>query len=74
MFPDSFHDNLADALDEVAKRRADPQGKGLITRVEPSGYGGLRVRSLPAEFYIDLLADGPIPISGNATRRHWAEL
>jgi hypothetical protein len=74
MFPDSFHDNLADALEEVAKRRADPQSKDLITRVERSGYGGLRVRSLPAEFYIDLLADGPMPISGNATRRHWAEL
>ena len=74
MFPDSFHDNIADALEEVAKRRADPEGKNLITRVEPSGYGGFKVRSIPAEFYIDLLADGPMPISANVTRRRWAEL
>jgi hypothetical protein len=73
MFSDTFHDTLAAAMDEVARRRGDPQGKELVTRIERSAYGGgYRVRSMPADYFVDLLADGPIPVSGG--RRKWEEM
>jgi hypothetical protein len=73
MFSDSFHDTMEEALEEVARRRADSQGKELVTRVERSPYGGFRVRSMPAEYYVDLLADGPVPAGTGNNRRRWEE-
>jgi hypothetical protein len=73
MFADTFHERLLEAMNEASRRRADPEGKGFVTRVERSPYGGYRVRSLPAEFYVDQIADGPaiLPIS---LRRRWVDL
>jgi hypothetical protein len=68
MFSDTFHDTIAQAMEEVARRRSDPQGKELVTRVERSPYGGYRVRPMPADFYVDLLSDGPVPISAISGR------
>jgi hypothetical protein len=71
MFSDTFHNTLAEAMDEIARRRAALQGKELVTRVERSPYGGYRVRSMPAEYYVDLMADGPV---ASNTRRRWEEM
>ena len=38
----------------------------LITRIEPSPYGGYRVRSVPAEFMIDSMVDMGISSPGHA--------
>jgi hypothetical protein len=73
MFADTFHKTKQEAMDEVARRRADPQGKELVTRVERSPYGGYRVRSMPADYYVDMLADGPVPVSAGHVRRRWDE-
>jgi hypothetical protein len=72
MFSDSFHTRLADAMKEASRRRADPKARDLITRVEESPYGGYRVRSMPADFYVDQIADGPGMFSGS--RRLWPEI
>jgi hypothetical protein len=73
MFADTFHEKLVDAMNEASRRRAHPDGKGFVTRVERSPYGGYRVRSLPAEFYVDQLADGPAVLPIRLLRR-WADL
>ena len=73
MFADTFHDTKAAAMKEVARRRADPASRDLVTRVEDSPYGGYRVRSMPADFYVDQLADGPGIFSGGRSHR-WLEL
>jgi hypothetical protein len=71
MFADTFHKTMREAIDEVARRRSDPSGKGLVTRIETSPYGGYRVHSMPADYYIDMLADGPMPVSTGRIRRRW---
>jgi hypothetical protein len=73
MFADTFHDHLADAMKEAARRRADPAARELVTRVDDSPYGGYRVRSVPADFYVDQIADGP-GVFGAGLRRPWPEL
>ncbi len=73
MFADTFHDNKADAMKEVARRRGDPAARDLVTRVQESPYGGYRVRSMPADFYVDQIADGP-GIFGDGRSRRWPEL
>jgi hypothetical protein len=71
MFADTFHQHMADAMKEVSRRRSDPASRDLVTRVEESPYGGYRVRSVPADFFVDQIADGPSTFF--ATRR-WPEL
>jgi hypothetical protein len=73
MFADTFHKTMRQAMDEVARRRADPQGRELITRIERSPYGGFRVRLMPADFFVDTIADGPMAISTGHVRRRWNE-
>ena len=73
MFSDTFHKTMEEALEEIARRRSDPQGKEMVTRVARSPYGGFRVRSVPADYYVDLLADGPVPISTGNSRHRWEE-
>ena len=59
---------LDDALKEVAKRRAG-KAEGVITRYEPSPYGGYRVYSIDAEILVDDLTD---PVRPNVPlRRVW---
>jgi hypothetical protein len=69
MFPDSFHKTMQEAMEEVARRRADPQGKEIVTRIQSSPYGGFRVRSLPADLYVDMLADGQLLVAADARRQ-----
>jgi hypothetical protein len=59
MFADTFHETLADAVAEASRRRTDTQAAGLLTNVERSPYGGFRVRSLPADLYVDALSEMP---------------
>jgi len=56
---DAFFASLSEAMGEAKRRRANPDIKDYLTRVEESPYGGYRVRSFPAELYVDQLADGP---------------
>lgn len=46
-------DNFEDAYAEAQRRRVADAGDELIIRVEPSPYGGYRVRSLPTELVIE---------------------
>ena len=55
LFVDSFHDSEEDAIKEAHSRKLSNQPS--ITTVGPSSYGGRVVRSIPAEFAIDLIAD-----------------
>jgi len=58
---DAYFDDLKEAIEEARHRRAR-HTEGVITRVQRSPYGGYRVRSMPAEFVVDLMADGiPLP-------------
>ncbi len=56
---DTFHATMSEALAEAARRKADASAKDMLIRVEPSNYGGFRVRSIPADLYIDQMTDGP---------------
>jgi hypothetical protein len=60
MFVDTFHDTYAQAMEELERRRANPQGKDLITRIDTSPYGGFRVRSMPADLWIELATEGMV--------------
>lgn len=73
MFADTYHETLADAMKEASRRRSDPAGRDLVTKVDESPYGGFRVRSMPADFYVDQIADGPGIVGGGFGRR-WPEL
>jgi hypothetical protein len=67
MFADTFYRSLREAMAETQRRRSEAQSEQLITRVEQSPYGGYRVRSIPAEFVLDHMADHgsvPMPRSG----------
>ncbi len=69
----SFHKTVSEAYAEVRRRKSDPAFHDMIVRVEPSGYGGFRVRAIPADLYIDQLMDGPVVSGyGVARRRVWA--
>jgi hypothetical protein len=50
---------MSEALAETARRKADGCAKDMLARIEPSRYGGFRVRSTPADLYIDQMTDGP---------------
>ncbi len=68
MFADTFHKTLSAAMAEVKRRRAQGRAELLITRIEESPYGGFRVRSFPAEFMIDDLADRTSGIKNHRTK------
>lgn len=68
MFADTFHKTLRDAMEEAGRRRTSPDGGSYLTNVEPSPYGGFRVRSMPAELYVDQLIEGA-GVIGLMTRR-----
>jgi hypothetical protein len=44
---DTFHPTMSEALAETARRKADGCAKDMLARIEPSRYGGFRVRSTP---------------------------
>jgi hypothetical protein len=66
---DTFHDTIGEAYTEATRRKSDPAYGDMVIRVEPSGYGGFRVRSTPSDLYIDQLIDGPSLIDA-AIPRH----
>ncbi len=68
---DSFHKTMAEAVAEASRRRSDPSLNDFLTRIEPSSYGGFRVRSYPADLFVDQLADGPFTGSVSALK-HFA--
>jgi hypothetical protein len=55
LYRDSYHDSLDDALREAHNRKVGEES--VLTKVEESPYGGWRVRSISAEFALDLMAD-----------------
>lgn len=57
---DTFHSSMVEAMAEAARRRANPAFKEFVTKIEPSRYGGYRVRSYSIDLFIDQLADGPV--------------
>lgn len=56
---DACFDTQDDALDEVRRRRSDPDKADMIVRCEQTGYGNWLVRSIPADLIVEALADGP---------------
>ena len=65
---DAFFDTMREAMEEAQRRKADPKLKDFLTRVEPSSYGGFRVSSMPAEIFVDQLADGFLTPSPRALK------
>jgi hypothetical protein len=71
LFTDAYHSSIDDALRDAHRRK---QGvEPAIVTVEPSPYGGWRVRCLPADFAVDMMAEamsfGSYP--GPAGRREY---
>ncbi|WP_243998352.1 hypothetical protein [Methylobacterium sp. E-005] len=59
---ESYHDTYREALQEATRRKCQPSLEGYITNVTRSAYGRFVVRSLPAEFVLDMALDGtPMP-------------
>lgn len=68
MMGDTFHDSKTAAFEEAKRRRSDPAAKDFIIRVEPSPYGGYKVRAYPVDLYVDGLADVGFPGLHRASR------
>ena len=69
---DFYCETIDEVFEEIRRRKSSPGAEGTITRFEESRYGGYRVYSVDAEFFVDELADPiqpQIPSSGFATRR-----
>ena len=52
---DSYFSNEFDALEEVMRRKSDPDYTGMISRAVPTGYGDYQVVSLPIDTVLDSL-------------------
>jgi hypothetical protein len=66
MLPDSFHETMPDAMRELERRRKVAGERDCISRIEPSPYGGYRVRSIPVDFLVDMATDwGMMPDNRN---------
>lgn len=72
MIADAFFRKFAEAMSEAGRRRASSEHIGYITHVDRSPYGGYRVRSLPAEFLVDEMLEGPL--SGSLLRDRRARM
>lgn len=66
LFLDTFHEDLDEAIKEAHRRKSGSEV--TITSVEASPYGGWRVRSIPAEFAVDLMSDS-LSFNNSFTRR-----
>lgn len=59
VFQDAYFESLDEARQELRNRRLAQGGDiDFISRVERSPYGGFRVRSWPADIYMDLYLPG----------------
>ena len=54
--PSYFSDEFS-ALEEVMRRKSDPDYQDMISRVIPTGYGDYQVVSLPMDTVLDSLID-----------------
>lgn len=54
---DSHCDTIDEVFEEIRRRKSAPGAEGVITRFEESPYGGYRVYSVDAEFFVDELVD-----------------
>ena len=59
-----------EALDEVQRRKSELNKEGYIARMVPTGYGDYKVFNIPADLFIDQIADGYTvdPSWGSRTR------
>lgn len=63
---DAYFESQRDAVAEACSRRQKAESVDLLTRVMPSPFGGFVVRSMPADFYAELIADGlPLEMLGS---------
>lgn len=59
-FADRYFEPFAEAHQERVRRvAAQSEDNLMITRIEESPYGGYVVRSIPADVYVDLVAEVP---------------
>ena len=58
---EAYYDTQEEAFEEVRRRRAAVSDDAMLIRCERTGYGNWRVVSVPAEFVVDSVADGPAP-------------
>lgn len=68
-FQDVYCDTIHEVFAEIRRRRSSPDAEGLVTRFEESRYGGYRVYSMDAEFFVDELVD---PIQPQVRRRSFS--
>lgn len=56
---EAYYETQEEALEEVRRRRSSGGDDAMLVRCERTGYGNWRVVSIPAEFVVDTVADGP---------------
>lgn len=59
MLPDFYCKTYEEAAEELRRRRALLEGHDVVHRILDSPYGGYCLRSQDAEFYCELLLEGP---------------
>lgn len=55
---DTYHDTYEEAVREACRRRKQASLAGQMTKVFPASFGRFVVRSMPAEFLMDIVMDG----------------
>lgn len=60
---DTFHDTMQEAMEERRRRKAEGTG-AYVVRIDPSGHGGYRVRSIPTELFVDEIAESITTFGG----------
>ena len=68
---DAYFDTEEEARAEARRRKSKPVDEYMIVRCERTGYGNWRVRSIPADLMLDMLALAPAvdtPIFGLRSR------
>ena len=75
---DSYFDAQEDAIQEVARMKADVQDGAMIIKCERTGYGNWRVYVVLADVMVDSISDGPISHSPHLGFHHgksaWTKL
>ncbi len=61
LLPDSYHDTLREALEEVSRRNAVQVADDAVTQFEELPYGSYRVYTVSFCVAMDLIADGADP-------------
>lgn len=53
----AYFDTLQDAMAESHRRRAAPDEQKNVIRILGTGYGGFKVMSIPADFFVESITD-----------------